>query len=41
MVLSFWLTNSKAAVIGNTTIVAPKIRLFKKLDREGVIYLVP
>lgn len=41
IVLSFWLTKSNAAVIGNTTIVAPKIKLFKKLDKDSVMYLIP
>lgn len=39
MVLSFWLTNNKAAVIGITTINAPKIKLLKKLDNDETINL--
>lgn len=40
MVLSFLLTNNNANVIGITTITAPNTRLFKKLDRDNVIYII-
>ena len=41
MVLSFLLTNNNASVIGTTTIIAPNIRLIKKLDKDDVIIYGP